>query len=139
MQHGDGIGCGGGQGGSSIEEFAEEDLGVGERAARGGIGGDGPYRAESVRRFDDELDGANFVERGDGAAGDDGELGRKRRNGNEAKVSAGAEEFAGTERGLSVVEGVVLGKFGCEGWVFEVPHEWSGIEEVDGGDTEHVG
>jgi len=62
LQHGDGIGCGGKKCGMGIEEFAKEDLGVSERAARGGVGGDGFYGGESVRRFDDELDGTDFVE-----------------------------------------------------------------------------
>jgi hypothetical protein len=37
------------------------------------------------------------------------------------------------------VEGVALGKFGGEGWVLEVPHEGSGVEEVDSGNAEPVG
>ena len=36
------------------------------------------------------------------------------------------------------MEGVALGEGGGEGWVLEVPHEGSGVEEVDGGDAEHV-
>ena len=36
------------------------------------------------------------------------------------------------------MEGVALGEFGGEGRVLEVPHERSGVEEVDGGDAEHV-
>ena len=62
LQHGDGIGCGGKECGMGIEEFAKEDLGVSKRAARGGVGGDGFYCGESVGGFDDELDGADFVE-----------------------------------------------------------------------------
>ena len=76
------------------------------------------------------------VERGDGAAGDDGELGGERCDGDEAEVGAAGEEFVGAERGLGVVEGVALGELGGEGRVFEVPHEGSGVEEVDGGDAD---
>ena len=86
--------------------------------------------------FYDELDGADFVERGDGAAGNDGELGCERGDGDEAEVGAGGEELVGAERGLGVVEGVALGECGGEGRVLEVPHEGSGVEEVDGGDAE---
>jgi len=34
------------------------------------------------------------------------------------------------------VEDVALGEIGGEWRVFEVPHEWSGVEEVDGGYAE---
>jgi hypothetical protein len=36
---------------------------------------------------------------------------------------------------LSVMQGVALGESGGKGWVFEVPHEGSGVEEFDSGDT----
>ena len=78
------------------------------------------------------------IERGDGAAGDDGELRRERGDGNQAKVGAGGEELVGAERRLGVVEGVTLGQCGRERGVLEVPHERSGVEEVDGGDTKLV-
>ncbi len=141
LQHGDGVGCGGEEGGLGVVEFAEQDFGVGEGTAGGGVGGDGADGAEGVRRFrvgrfNDELDGADFVERGDGAAGDDGEIGREGGDGDEAEICAGGEEFVGAERGLGVVEDVVVGEMFGEGWVFEVPHEGSGVEEVDGGDAE---
>ena len=68
-----------------------------------------------MRRFDDELDGADFVERGDGAAGDDGEIGCERGDGDEAEVGAGGEEFVGAERGLGVVEGVALASVAARG------------------------
>ena len=139
LQHGDGIGCGGEERGVGVEEFAEEDLGVGERTARGCVGSDGFYCAEGVGRFNDELDGADFAERRDGAAGDDGEVRRKGGDGDEAKVGAGGEDLVGAQRGLGVVEGVALGESGGQGRVFEVPHEGSGVEEVDGGDTKPVG
>ena len=95
-----------------MEEFAEENFSVGEGAAGGGVGGDGFYCAEGVRGFDDELDGADFVERGDGAAGDDGEIGGEGGDGDEAEVGSGGEELVGAERGLGVVEGVALSEFG---------------------------
>ena len=75
LQHRDGVGGGGEERGMSVKKFAEENFGVGERAARGGVGCDRFYGGQSVRGFDDELDGADFVEGGDGAAGDDGEIG----------------------------------------------------------------
>jgi hypothetical protein len=37
---------------------------------------------------------------------------------------------------LGVVDVVVRGEGGAAGWVFEVPHEGRGVEEVDGGDAE---
>ncbi len=48
LQHRDGVGCGGEEGGVGVEEFAEEDFGVGEGTAGGGVGGDGSYGAEGV-------------------------------------------------------------------------------------------
>jgi hypothetical protein len=78
VQHGNGIGWCWKEGGVGIEEFAEEDLGVGERAAGGGVGGDGFYCAEDMGFLNDELDGADFVQGRDGAAGDDGEVRRER-------------------------------------------------------------
>jgi len=90
-----------------------------------------------VRGFDDELDGADFVEGGYGAAGNDGERGREGSDGNKAEVGACGEEFVGALRGLGVVQRVTSSEVGGQRWVLEVPHEGSGIEEVDGGDTEH--
>ena len=88
--------------------------------------------------LDDELDGADFVEGGYGAAGDDGEVGGEGGDGDEAEVGAAGEEFVGAERGLGVVEGVALGECGGEGRVLEVPHERRGVEEVDGGYADAV-
>jgi len=77
LQHGDGIGCGGKECRVGVEKFAKENLGVGERTARSGVSRDGFHRAVGVRRFDDELDGADFVQRSDGAARNDREVGRE--------------------------------------------------------------
>ncbi len=52
LQHGDGIGWGGEEGGASVEELAEEDFGVGEGAAGGGVGGDGADGCEGVSALD---------------------------------------------------------------------------------------
>jgi len=88
-----------------------------------------------VAGFHDELDGSNFVKRSDGAAGDDGEIGCERGDGNEAEVGPASEQLVGAERRQGVVEGVAVGQSGGEGRVLEVPHEGSGVEEVDGGDA----
>ena len=79
-----------------------------------------------------------MVERGNGAAGDDGEVGRQRGDGDEAKVGAVGEQVFRTERRKRVVEMVALGEFGILRRVFEVPHERRGVEEVDGGDAEAI-
>jgi hypothetical protein len=39
---------------------------------------------------------------------------------------------------LGVVEGVTLGERCGAGWVLEIPHEGSGVEKVDRGDTERI-
>lgn len=135
-QHGDGVGGLLDEGGSRADELAEEDLGVGEGAAGGGVGGDGADGFEGVAGAEDELDGADVVERGDGAAGDDGELGCEGGDGDEAEVGAAAEDLGGALRGPGVVEVVAGGEVGGVGSVIEVPHERRGVEEVDGGDAE---
>jgi hypothetical protein len=73
LQHGDGIGRRGKKAGLCAKEFAEENLGVGERAARGGVGGDGadPFEGTNLAPvsnlplpgwlLNDELNGADFV------------------------------------------------------------------------------
>jgi len=80
-----------------------------------------------------------MVERGDCAAGDDGEIGRERRDGDEAEIGAGGEKFIGAECGLGVVQAVALGELRCERRVLEVPHERGRIEEVDSGDANGMG
>ena len=87
--------------------------------------------------FNDELDGADAVERGDGAVGDDGEVGSEGGNRDEAEVGAVGEEFIGTSRWKRVVEAVVLGEGGGQGRVLEVPHEGRRVKEVDRCDSEH--
>jgi len=139
LEHGDWVGCGGNKGGMGPEELSEEDFGVGEGTAGGCVGGDGLYCAKSVRGFDDELDGADFVQRSNRATGDDGEIGGEGRDGDEAEIGAGGKELVGAKRRLGVVEGIAPGESGGQGWVLEVPHEGSGIEEVDSGDAEPGG
>ena len=81
------------------------------------------------------MDGADLVERGDGASGDDSERRRESGDGDEAEVGAAFEEFGGALCGLRVVQVVALGECDVVRRVFEVPHERRGIEEVDGGDA----
>lgn len=114
-------------------EGAEEEFGVGERAAGGGVGGDGADGLEGVGLFEDEEDGTDAGERGDDAAGDDGEFRGEGGDGDEAEVGLAVEESLGALRGLDVVEGVAGGEIVREGRVLEVPHEGSRVEEVDGG------
>ena len=109
LQHGDRIGRGGDEGGVGVEEFAEENLGVGEGTAGGCVGCNGFNCGEGMRGFDDELDGSDFVERGDGAAGNNGELRREGCDGDEAEVGASSEEFVCAARRKCVMEGVALG------------------------------
>ena len=66
--------------GTIAVEVGEEDLGVGEGAARGGVGGygadgaEGFVDAQTMRVPDEEKDAADFAGGADGAAGDDGEV-----------------------------------------------------------------
>lgn len=86
--------------------------------------------------LDEEEDGANLVERGDGTAGDDGEIGGEGGDGDEAEVGLAREELPGAEGGLRGVQGVTGGEGRVLRWVFEVPHERGWVEEVDGGNAE---
>ena len=63
--------------GLNLPEAREEDARVDGRGARGGIEGDAAYAVDAVRVADDQDDGAHAVARRDGAAWDDGELGRE--------------------------------------------------------------
>ena len=84
---------------------------------------------------DEELDRTHAIERGDGAAGDDGELRSKGSDGDESEIGATGEELVGAESRSGVMELVVFGKGGGERRMLEVPHERSRIEEVDCGYT----
>ena len=139
LEHGDGVRGILDEGGVCAEKLAEEDLGICEGAARGGVGCDGANVFEGVGLFDDELDGADAVERGDGAAGDDREIGCKRSDRDEAQVGAAAEKLVGAEGGFGVMKAVVLGEICREGRMLEVPHERGWIEKVDGGYTDGMG
>ena len=136
-EHGDGVGGLGVEGGRGGVEAAEDELGVGDGALRGGVGGDGTDFGEGL--FADELDGADAGERGDGAAGNDEEAGGEGGDGDEAEVGGAGEEGSGAGGGEGVVDVVTLGEGGGEGRVEEIPHERGGVEEVDGCDAErHV-
>jgi hypothetical protein len=80
-----------------------------------------------------------LIERGDSTAGHNSEIRGEGCDGNEAEVGAVVEELFGAEGGLGVVEGVVFGEGGGAGRVLEVPHEGSGVEEVDCGYADGIG
>ena len=77
-EHGGGVGREIEVGGVGLVEVLEEDAGVGDGAATGGVDGDGADAfegfggGEPVGIFDEQEDAADFVAAGDGAAGDDG-------------------------------------------------------------------
>ena len=84
----------------------------------------------------DELDRADAVERGDGAAGDDGEFWRERGDGDQAEIGTTGEKLVGAERRGGGVDLVALGECGGARRVVEVPHERRRVEEADGSDAE---
>jgi hypothetical protein len=124
-----------------LVEVLEEDAGVGDGAAAGGVGGEGADLLESlgdgeaVGIFYEEKDAADFVERGDGAAGNDGELWGEGGDGDEAEVGGVGVELRGADGGRGVVDVVVLAEGGGGGFVFEVVEEWSWVQKGDGGDA----
>ena len=109
---------GGREGGVGVVEVLEEDAGVGDGAAAGGVGGDGADLLEGfgggepVGILDEEQDAADFVEGGDGAAGDDGEVGGEGGDGDEAEVGGAGVELVGADGGRGVVDVVVLAEGG---------------------------
>ena len=122
-------------------EVLEEDAGVGDGTAAGGVGGDAADAGESIGGgqvagiLDEQEDTADLVERGDGAAGDDGECGCEGCDGDEAEVGGAAVELGSADRGQGVMHVVVLAqRCGC-GLMFKVEEQWSGIQERDGGDA----
>lgn len=139
LEHADGIGGVLDKGGVDAEKLAEQDFGVSKGTARSGVGGDGANRFEAMACFDDQLDGADAVERGDGAARNDSEIGGKGGDGDEAEVCTSGQQFIGAEGGFGVVETISLGKFRREWRVLEVPHERCGIEKVDSGYADGMG
>lgn len=139
LEHGDGIGRVLEEGGLGTQKLAKEDFGVSERTARCGICSDGADSFEGMACSDDELDGADTVERGDGTAGDNRQLRGKRGDGDEPKVGASTEEFIGAKRRFRVVEGIALGKLPRQRRVFEIPHQRRWVQEIDGGNADGMG
>ncbi len=92
-------------GGVGSVEVLEEDADVGGGTAAGGVGCDGADELEGVAGgevrgiFDEQKDAADFVERGDGAAGDDGERWGEGGDGDEAEVGGTGVELGCTEGG----------------------------------------
>ena len=80
---------------------------------------------------------ADFVERGDRATGDNGEVRGQRGDGNEAQVGTALVQLGGALRRRSVVERVAFAEFRCAGFVFEIVEERGWVQEGDGCDAEH--
>jgi len=116
----------------------EEDAGVGDGGAAGGVGCHGAECGEGLRGAADEEQGAHAAFGGDGAAGQDLEAGScgEGGDGDEADVGVTAGETGGACGGGHTVDLVAQGERGIQGRVFEVPHERRGIEKVDGGDAQ---
>ncbi len=91
--------------------------------------------AKAARVLHQQQDAAHLAERGDGAAGDDGELRRERGDGDEAEVGGAGVQLRGAGGGQRVVHVVVRAKLRRRGVVLEVVEQRRGIEERDGGDA----
>ncbi len=132
-EHGGEVGGEVEEGGVVLVEVLEEDAGVGDGAAAGGVDGDGANLLEGfdggepVGIFDEQEDAADFVERGDGAAGNDGELGGEGGDGDETEIVGTGVELGGADGGRGVVDVVVLAKDGRGGFVFEVIEQRRGV------------
>ena len=86
--------------------------------------------------FDEEKNAADFVERGDGASGNDREFWSERGNRDEAEIGGTGVELgcAGGRRG--VVDVVLSAQGSGRGLVFEVVEQWRRVEKSDGGDAQ---
>jgi hypothetical protein len=116
----------------------EEDAGVGEGGAAGGVGGDGAQGGERLGGAADEEQGAHAAFGGDGAAGKDAQAGGggEGGDGDEADIGGSAGQAGGAFGGRHAVDLIAEGERGAERRVLEVPHEGRGVEEVDGGDAQ---
>ena len=133
-EHGDGVGGYGEELWSGAEEVLEENLGVGDGRSGGRIGRNGSDGFEGVTGPEEKEDGADTIKRSDRAAGDDGEVRGEGGDRDQAESGTAGKELQGTLGRCGVVERVAGGEFCGEGWVFKIPHERGGVEEVDGGD-----
>jgi hypothetical protein len=109
-----------------LVEVLEEDAGVGDGTAAGGVGGDG---ADLFEGFGDGKAGGIFDEQEDAALGGEG------RDGDEAEVGCSGVELGGTDGGRGVMHIVVGAESGGGGLVFEVVEQRSRVQKSDGGDT----
>ena len=125
-EHGDGVGALLSEGGAGVVEVFEENVRVGGGAARRGVRRDGGDVRESfadgkVRGiFDKKENAADFALRGDGTAGNDGELGREFGDWDKAEIGGAGVELACAVCGRGVVELVVAAESGGCGLVLEV-------------------
>ena len=113
-EHGQRIGRALDEGGIRAVEVLEEDAGVGDGAAAGGVGCDAADARQGVGDgcvagiFDEQKNAADFDPRSDGAAGDDGELGCEGRDGDQAEIGCAGVEFGCADGGRRVMHVVVL-------------------------------
>ncbi len=140
VEHGEGVGWRGEDGGVCAKEMPKEDLGIGDGGAGGGVCGECADAGEggSAVLPDEEEDGADVMEGGDGAVGEDDEGVSEGSDGDEAEVGLPGEELGGAEGGCGGVDAVAVMEGFGQGWVGEVPHEGCRVEEVDGGNAEGV-
>jgi len=129
--------------GGGVLPEVEENLGIGERSARTGVGGYGPDVDDGLAGAANQEQRPDFAFAGDGAARDDSEAGSggEGGRGDEADVCgfgvrAREREALGALGGHHPFDAVPVGQSGLLGFVFEVPHERGGIEEADCGDFE---
>lgn len=124
-----------------VVEVLEEDAGVGHGAAAGSVGGESADLSESFVGgeargiFDEQEDAPDFVARGDGAAGDDGELWRESGDRDQAEVGGAGVELGCADGGQGVMHIVVLAQARGRGFMFEVVEQWGGVQKRDSGDA----
>ena len=138
VEHGVEVGGHGQEWDCRVLPLVEEDAGVGDGGAAGGVCGNGAEGFKRLVGAADQEQGTDAALGGDGAAGQNAEAGRggEGGDGDEADVGGSSGQALGAFGGGHAVDLIFGSERGVEGRVFEVPHEGGWVQEADGGYAE---
>ena len=138
VEHGVEVGGHGQEWDCRVLPLVEEDAGVGDGGAAGGVCGNGAEGFKRLVGAADQEQGTDAALGGDGAAGQNAEAGRggEGGDGDEADVGGSSGQALGAFGGGHAVDLIFGSERVVEGRVFEVPHEGGWVQEADGGYAE---